>query len=785
MKKFAKLLSSFVSAALAVNFVAPAVSVVLADTDNTIASLSETIKAGLQRYDAAIDVSSFGLKVDNEENKAESVKKITDSISYVRKMPDMFSVQYETSLSIQIGYGADGSYIIKDIVIRYTNTKEEADARLAEVNEKIDEIIEKNITPEMTELEKALNLHDYLVLNTSYDLNQSVPDLYDGYTAYDILMCGNGVCEGYAQAYNMLLEKAGISSIMVTSDSMNHAWNLVNIDGEWYHVDVTWDDPTPDATGRVGHGYFLLSDKAFAQAKPEAGRNTAHRDWNSKGFEATSEKYDNAFWQTVSAEIFTRGDQWYFINKNGEYSRYNESTGNVDTWISLCEEKWYTWDDQNNMPSYKAYWDGKYMSLIISDNKVYFNTPTQLYSMNLDGSEKVTVGNYINPYETHGLVYGLKLNDGKIYAVIKQKPDDEGSLYEIIAIADAGINVTHKVSFIESLVDMINAMPDGTSGKFDFNEETVLPSEAIDAMRDRDITITFDLGEYSWDIKGKDIGAEETGDLNLEIKKDQGVIPGDMLKSVSSNNSSVIELDLQHEGLFGLKASINYLLGSEFCNNIAVLYTYNQTESKMDKMNTTLVDSNGALQLSLEQSSCYALVLNNAYAPIGTETSVQETTASETISESEPAVTETEAPEITTASEVTTVPETTTVSETVMTTEQTTVSETTAPATEASSEVTTTEATTPAVTTAATEQTTPAETTPVTEKPEPEGIKGDIDGNGRIDLSDLTTVALYLLGDVNLNETQLKFADVDGDGIVGLTDLARIKQFISHKIEKL
>ena len=141
MKRFAKLLSSFVSAALAVNFIAPAVSVVLADTDNTISSLSETIKAGLQNYDTAINVSSFGLKVDNEENKAESIKRITESISYVRKMPDMFSVQYETSMSIQIGYGADGSYIIKDIVIRYTNTKEEADARLAEVNEKIDDII--------------------------------------------------------------------------------------------------------------------------------------------------------------------------------------------------------------------------------------------------------------------------------------------------------------------------------------------------------------------------------------------------------------------------------------------------------------------------------------------------------------------------------------------------------------------------------------------------------------------------------------------------------------------
>ena len=54
----------------------------------------------------------------------------------------------------------------------------------------------------------------------------------------------------------MLLDRVGISSIMVTSYDMNHAWNLVNIDNEWYHVDTTWDDPV-GYSGATRHTYFL------------------------------------------------------------------------------------------------------------------------------------------------------------------------------------------------------------------------------------------------------------------------------------------------------------------------------------------------------------------------------------------------------------------------------------------------------------------------------------------------------------------------------------------------
>ncbi|MBR6924662.1 MAG: hypothetical protein IKH50_09035, partial [Oscillospiraceae bacterium] len=410
MKKgFAKFISGLLSAAVTFNFAAPSVFV-MASVDDTIASLSETIKTGLQNYETAIDISKFEMAPDQE-----NISRISEVLGYVRKMPEMFCIGFEDHISIQPVYAADGSIILGQIKFTYTNTREEADALMEELGTKITEVIDETITPGMTELQKALNLHDYLVLNTVYDTEGTIADRDGGSSAYDILICGNGVCEGYAQAYNMLLDRVGISSIMVTSYDMNHAWNLVNIDNEWYHVDTTWDDPVPDAKGRVNHKYFLLSDDEIRTTNPDVGRNYIHDKWDSKGIEATSKKYDHAFWQPVGTEIFTRGDQWYYVSGEGEYSRYTESTGETDSFVSLCDENWYVWGQ------YSAYWSGKYISLIISGDKVFFNSPTQIYKMNLDGSEKEAFGNYINPYEVDGYVYGLRLVGDKIYAVIKQE----------------------------------------------------------------------------------------------------------------------------------------------------------------------------------------------------------------------------------------------------------------------------------------------------------------------------------------------------------------------------
>ena len=75
----------------------------------------------------------------------------------------------------------------------------------------------------------------------------------------------------------------GIKSLVVSEPKINHAWNMVKIDGEYYHVDVTWNDPVPDRQGRVLHTYFNTSDRKMLQGK---------HVWDQSKYPAcTSEKY--------------------------------------------------------------------------------------------------------------------------------------------------------------------------------------------------------------------------------------------------------------------------------------------------------------------------------------------------------------------------------------------------------------------------------------------------------------------------------------------------------------
>lgn len=113
------------------------------------------------------------------------------------------------------------------------------------------------------DFEKALFIHNYIIENCRYQIDGGAG--YDA-TAYGCLVGGSAHCEGYAKAFAYLAQKAGIHSIVVTGvtdDGENHAWNQVEIDGEWYNCDVTWDDTDVDDDKR--HIYFLCNDEMFSQ----------------------------------------------------------------------------------------------------------------------------------------------------------------------------------------------------------------------------------------------------------------------------------------------------------------------------------------------------------------------------------------------------------------------------------------------------------------------------------------------------------------------------------------
>lgn len=158
-----------------------------------------------------------------------------------------------------------------------------------ETNEEIrrmaDEVVKQVVTSGMDEFETAKALHDWVVLNCKYDkrlYTGNMPDI--SYTAYGVFEHGTAVCAGYAKAYLALLESACVEAEYVTGNTTRgyHGWNVVKIDGEWYHVDTTWDDPTPDREGYVRYNYFLKSDNYMLND---------HGPWSTKKA-CTSTKYD-------------------------------------------------------------------------------------------------------------------------------------------------------------------------------------------------------------------------------------------------------------------------------------------------------------------------------------------------------------------------------------------------------------------------------------------------------------------------------------------------------------
>lgn len=142
----------------------------------------------------------------------------------------------------------------------------EKDKKAQELYEVIKEIFDTQITKDMTVYEKELALHDYLVTHCQYSEETTDSAESDIFRAYGALVNHEAVCNGYAEALQLLFTCAGINSKFVvgTAAEVDHAWNLVEINGKWYHLDATWNDPLPDQGDYAIHSYFNVTDEIMA-----------------------------------------------------------------------------------------------------------------------------------------------------------------------------------------------------------------------------------------------------------------------------------------------------------------------------------------------------------------------------------------------------------------------------------------------------------------------------------------------------------------------------------------
>ncbi|MCP4110302.1 MAG: choice-of-anchor D domain-containing protein [Desulfobacteraceae bacterium] len=147
--------------------------------------------------------------------------------------------------------GSDGDIIIY-FNWAYASTYEQEQ----EVEQKIPEILDQIITDQMNDEQKVKAVHDWILTNAEYDTT------LEGINAYSALFLGTAVCQGYSLLGYSMIQKLGIEVRIIEGDynGGDHSWNMVRLCGNWYHLDITSDDPVPDKPGRVLYNYYNKSD---------------------------------------------------------------------------------------------------------------------------------------------------------------------------------------------------------------------------------------------------------------------------------------------------------------------------------------------------------------------------------------------------------------------------------------------------------------------------------------------------------------------------------------------
>ncbi len=277
----------------------------------------ETILEGILNLEESISIAKYNLSTDGLFALMEDVLKNEPRIFYADE-----SYGYQTSYysgnvtAVYPSYEAGGS----ELAVMLDEFDNGIDAILATIPDSLDDY------------QTVIYLHDYIVLNYQYDLD------YEIYDAYTMMQEGEGVCMAYSLLLDELLYRLGIESraVVSPSDSLNHMWNEVLVDGKWYEMDATWDDPVADRYGKAVHSNLLLSD---------AEMYVTHNGVYELDFPCTSTEFDNISWSFIDSPFgFVRGES-YILDYNEIY-KVDIYTGESEMIFNAGNR--YSYDNNNN-----------------------------------------------------------------------------------------------------------------------------------------------------------------------------------------------------------------------------------------------------------------------------------------------------------------------------------------------------------------------------------------------------------------------------------------------------
>lgn len=227
------------------------------------------------------------------------------------------NVMKQTIINISASAQNPGNKIV-GITLTFSVEWRESKAETQQVRDWASSWVASNITGKgMNQYDKIKAIHDHIAGTYDYDQSLSV------YTAQGMLTGGEGVCQAYSLLAKAMLDAAGIESRLVFEDATatnnkgteDHMWNMVRLDGKWYHMDVTWDDPIGGNT--VRYDYFLKSDTTMGQ----------NHTWNQPNLPAASKDYSTSTPSPSSSSSVSSSSKSSSSSKGGGSSKVASRVG--------------------------------------------------------------------------------------------------------------------------------------------------------------------------------------------------------------------------------------------------------------------------------------------------------------------------------------------------------------------------------------------------------------------------------------------------------------------------
>ena len=249
-------------------------------------SNKEQMKTGTYQIELGTSFSDILSQSNGQEKLGEYYQSAIEAYTYDNPeifylSPKKMYLNIETTTrggtstyNVYINSGNEANYLVEEF-----NSKQAIDEAIAQIEQVKNQIIQNKTGNTYEDIKMV---HDYLVDTISYDSSLSKQNIYNIYGALVNREC---VCEGYARAFKYLLDELDIPCVMVIGtgtnsqgETENHAWNYVQLNGNWYAVDSTWDDPVVIGGGTASeqsrYKYFLVGREVIDQDHSPSGQFT-------------------------------------------------------------------------------------------------------------------------------------------------------------------------------------------------------------------------------------------------------------------------------------------------------------------------------------------------------------------------------------------------------------------------------------------------------------------------------------------------------------------------------